>query len=48
MGKVIIETEDKGELRLKTSLTLKQIEKIIKELEKKEKAKKLVESHLEQ
>jgi len=44
MGKVIIETEDKGELRLKTSLTLKQIEKIIKELEKKEKAKKLVES----
>jgi len=44
MGKVIIETEDKGELRLKTSLTLKQIEKIIKDLEKKEKAKKLVES----
>jgi len=44
MGKVIIETKDKGEIKIKTSLTSEQIEKFIKEIEKKEKAKKLVES----
>ena len=42
MGRVIIETKDKGELKIKTSLTLKQIKKLIEELEKKERAKKLV------
>ncbi len=44
MGKVIIETKDEGEIKIKTSLTLEQIQKIIKEIEKKEKAKKLVAS----
>ncbi len=44
MGKVIIETKDEGEIKIKTSLTSEQIEKIIKEIEKKEKAKNLVES----
>jgi hypothetical protein len=44
MGKVIIETMDKGELKIKTSLTSKQIENFIKEIEKKEKAKNLVAS----
>jgi len=43
MGKVIIETKDKGEIKIKTSLTSEQVEKFIKEIEKKEKAKKLVE-----
>ena len=44
MGKVIIETKDNGELKIKTSLTLKQVQKIIQEVEKKEKAKKLIDS----
>ena len=44
MGKVIIETKDEGEIKIKTSLTSEQIEKFIKEIEKKEKAKNLVES----
>jgi len=44
MGKVIIETKDKEELKIKTSLTSKQIEKLIKEIEKKEKTKKLIAS----
>ncbi len=42
MGKVIIETKDKGELKIRTSLTLEQIKKFIEEIEKKEKAKKLI------
>ncbi|WP_457641375.1 hypothetical protein [Persephonella sp.] len=42
MGKVIIETKDKGELKIKTSLTLEQIRKFIEEIEKKEKAKELI------
>jgi len=44
MGKVIIETTDKEELKLKTSLTSEQIKNLIKKLEKKEKAKKLIKS----
>lgn len=44
MGRVIIETMDKGELKIKTSLTSKQIENFTKEIEKKEKAKELVTS----
>lgn len=42
MGKVIIETKDKGELKIRTSLTLGQIKNLIEEVEKKEKAKKLI------
>jgi len=42
MGKVIIETKGKGELKIRTSLTLEQIKKFIEEIEKKEKAKKLI------
>ena len=42
MGKVIIETKDKGELKIRTSLTLEQIKNFIEEIEKKEKAKKLI------
>ena len=41
MGRVIIETREEGELKIRTSLTLEQIQKLIKEIEKKEKAKKL-------
>lgn len=44
MGKVIIETKDNKELKLKTFLTSEQVEKLIKEIEKKEKAKKLISS----
>ncbi|WP_457625854.1 hypothetical protein [Persephonella sp.] len=44
MGKVIIETKGKGELKIRTSLTLEQIKKFIEEMEKKEKAKKLVDT----
>ncbi len=44
MGKVIIETKDKGELKIRTSLTLEQIKKFIEEIEKKEKAKKLIDT----
>ena len=42
MGRIIIETKDKGELKIKTSLTLEQVKKFIQEMEKKEKAKKLI------
>ncbi|ACN98694.1 MULTISPECIES: hypothetical protein [Sulfurihydrogenibium] len=42
MGKVIIETKDNGELKIKTSLTLEQIKNLIEGIEKKEKAKKLL------
>jgi len=44
MGKVIIETKGKGELKIRTSLTLEQIKKFIEEIEKKEKAKKLIDT----
>ncbi|NPA52287.1 MAG: hypothetical protein GXO22_05290 [Aquificae bacterium] len=44
MGRVIIETLDERELKIRTSLTSKQIENLVKEIEKKEKAKKLVEA----
>lgn len=44
MGRVIIETRDEGELKIRTSLTLEQIQKLIKEIEKKEKAKKLIDT----
>ena len=42
MGKVIIETKDNGELKIKTSLTLEQVKNLIEGIEKKEKAKKLL------
>jgi len=38
MGKVIIETKDKGEIKIKTSLTSEQVEKLLKEFEEKRKA----------
>ncbi|WP_457622467.1 hypothetical protein [Persephonella sp.] len=38
MGKVIIETKDEKELKLKTSLTSKQVEEIIKNVEERKKA----------
>ncbi|WP_457643449.1 hypothetical protein [Persephonella sp.] len=38
MGKVIIETKDEKELKLKTSLTSREIEKLIKEFEERKKA----------
>ncbi|WP_456383158.1 hypothetical protein [Persephonella sp.] len=38
MGKVIIETRDEKELKLKTSLTSEQVEKLLKEFEEKRKA----------
>ncbi|HHG75543.1 MAG TPA: hypothetical protein ENK22_10890 [Persephonella sp.] len=44
MGRVIIETKGKGELKIRTSLTLEQIKKLIEEIEKKEKAKKLIDT----
>ncbi len=44
MGRVIIETKGKGELKIRTSLTLEQIKKFIEEIEKKEKAKKLIDA----
>ena len=44
MGKVIIETKGKGELKIKTSLSLEQIRMFIEEIEKKEKAKKLIDT----
>ncbi|MFN3788156.1 MAG: hypothetical protein ACK4SW_07125 [Sulfurihydrogenibium azorense] len=37
MGKVIIETKDNGELKIKTSLTLEQIKNLIEGIEKKKK-----------
>ena len=43
MGKIIIETKDEGELKIRTFLTLEQIKKFIEEIEKKEKAKKLID-----
>ena len=44
MGKVIIETKGKGEFKIRTSLTSEQIKKFIEEIEKKEKAKKLIDT----
>ncbi len=44
MCKVIIETKGKGELKIRTSLTLEQIKKFIEEIEKKEKAKELIDT----
>ena len=38
MGKVIVETRDKKELKLKTSLTTEQVEKLLKEFEERKKA----------
>ena len=38
MGKVIIETKDQKELKLKTSLTTEQVEKLLKEFEERRKA----------
>ncbi len=43
MGKVIIETKDKGELKIRTSLTSEQIKKVIEKMEERERAKKLVD-----
>lgn len=38
MGKVIIETKDEKELKLKTSLTSEEVEKLLKKFEEKRKA----------
>ncbi len=38
MGKVIVETKDEKELKIKTSLTSQQVEKLLKEFEEKKKA----------
>jgi len=38
MGKVIVETKDEKELKLKTSLTSEQVEKLLREFEEKRKA----------
>ena len=43
MGKVIIETKDKEELKIRTSLTSEQIKKVIEKMEERERAKKLVD-----
>lgn len=43
MGKVIVETKDKKEIEIKTSLTSEQVEKLIKEFEEEEKAKKALD-----
>ena len=43
MGKVIIETKDQKELKLKTSLTTEQVEKLLKEFEEKRKAEKALD-----
>ncbi|WP_029520496.1 hypothetical protein [Persephonella sp. IF05-L8] len=40
MGKIIIETNDHKEIRIKTSLNSKQVENLIKELKNKEQAEK--------
>ncbi len=37
MGKVVIETKDNKNIKIKTSLTSEQIQKLLKEIEKKEK-----------
>ncbi|WP_456383003.1 hypothetical protein [Persephonella sp.] len=42
MGKVIIETKDGKEVKLKTSLTTAQIQEIIDRAEKKERMKRLI------
>ncbi|HIQ50345.1 MAG TPA: hypothetical protein EYH54_00060 [Nautiliaceae bacterium] len=44
MCKVIIETKGKGVLKIRTSLTLEQIKNFIEEIEKKEKAKELIDT----
>ncbi|WP_293448229.1 hypothetical protein [Persephonella sp.] len=38
MGKVIVETKDEKELKLKTSLTSEQVKKLLREFEEKRKA----------
>jgi len=38
MGKVIVETKDEKELKLKTSLTSEQVEELLREFEEKRKA----------
>ncbi|NPA52673.1 MAG: hypothetical protein GXO22_07235 [Aquificae bacterium] len=43
MGKVIVETKDERELKLKTSLTSQQVEKLLKEFEEKRKAKAVLD-----
>ena len=40
MGKFIVETKDEKELKLKTSLTSEQVEKLLKEFEEKEEKRK--------
>ena len=44
MGKVIIETQDHQELEIRTFLTSQQIQNLIREKEKKERAKELIKS----
>ena len=43
MGKVIVETKDKKELKLKTSLTTEQVEKLLREFEEKRNAEKALD-----
>ncbi len=44
MGRVIIETSDNENIKLKTSLTAEQIKNLLENIEKKKRAKKLIES----
>lgn len=43
MGKIIIETKDNKEVKIKTSLTSKEIERLLKEFEERKKAEKALE-----
>jgi len=43
MGKVIVETKDKKELKLKTSLTTEQVEKLLRKFEEKRNAEKALD-----
>jgi len=43
MGKVIIETKDEKELKIKTSLTSQEIEKILKEFEERKKGEEALD-----
>ena len=42
MGRVIIETKDEKELKIKTSLTSEQVEKLLKEFKERKKLKLLL------
>jgi len=43
MGKIIIETKDNKEMKIKTSLTSKEIERLLKEFEERKKAEKALD-----